>query len=169
MLPLLSHHPAAAGTHHQQHQWIERNGRQAQPGIDGQHRRQGQAVGQRRVGQTQHSKSQQPAHVLHIAGGTADHLAATGLLYPARFLLEQVIENSLAQGHFHLTSRAEHQHSRPEPHQGHRGGQGSDQGGLLQQLRQRETFLEAVDGVLHQQGQAHPHQIHHNQGHGPLE
>ena len=63
---LLAHHPAAKQAHHHQHSRVEPQGRQAQHGVDGQHRRQGERIGQGGVGEAEHGEAQQPAHVFHI-------------------------------------------------------------------------------------------------------
>ena len=109
LTPLLAHHPAAEQADCHQHQWVEPQGRHRQPGVDAEHGRQGEGIGQGRVGEAEHGEAHQPPHVLHITGGPADHLAAAGALDPAGLLAEHVVEDLLLQIGFNLAAHAENQ------------------------------------------------------------
>ena len=108
---MLAHHATAKQAHHHQHQWVEPHRRQGQPGVDGEHRWQGERVGKHRVGEAEHGEAQQPAHVFDVGGGSADHLAAAGGLHPAGLLLEQVIKNLLLELGLNLPAYPKHQHA----------------------------------------------------------
>ena len=163
LAPLLFHHAAAEQPHDHQHQRVEPHRRQAQPGVDRQHGRQGEGVGQGRVGQAEHRKAQQAPHVLHVAGGAADHLAAAGGLHPARLLAEHVVEDLLLKVRLHLAAHAEHQHPRPQPHGPHHGGEADDQQRLAQHIGHAEAVLQVVDHTAHQQRDRHAQQVDHHQ------
>ena len=164
---MLPHHPAAKQAHHHQHHGVEPHGRQAQPGVDRQHRRQGEGIGQGGVGEAEHRKAQQAPHVFHIAGGATDHLAAAGALHPARFLLKQVVKDLLLEIGLHLPPHAKHQHPRQQPHRPHHGGQQQDQGRLVQQGVESEAVVQVVDHPTHLERNRHAQHVHHHQRQGP--
>ena len=161
---MLAHHPAAEQAHHHEHHRVEAHRRQAQPGIDGEHGRQGEGIGQHRVGEAEHGKAHQAAHVFHIAGGPADQLATAGGLHPARFLQQQVVEDLLLEVGLHLPAHAENQHARVEAHRPHHAGQGDDQASLGQHIPQGEAVLQVIDHPPHQQRNRDAQQVHHHQG-----
>ena len=117
LLPaLLAHDPPAEALHAEEHQRVEGHRRQAQPGIDQHHRRQGEAIGQHRVGEAEHGKAQQAPHVFHVAGGAAQHITAGGGLHPGGFLPQQMVKHLLLQIHLHLATHAKHEHARHQAH-----------------------------------------------------
>ena len=147
---MLAHHATAEEAHHHQHQRVQPNRRKCQPGVDGEHRRQRQGVGEHGVGEAEHGEAQQPAHVFDIGGGSADHFTAAGGLHPARFLLQQVIKNLLLEVCLHLAPHPENQHSGIKPRRSHHRRQGDDQGRLSQHILEGESILKVVDYPTHQ-------------------
>ena len=167
LLPaLLLHHPAAEQAHHREHQRIRPDRRKRQPGVNRQHRGQRQAVRQQRVGQTQDCKTQQSPDVLHIAGGSADHIAAAGGLHPGGLLAEHVIEQALPQFDLHLAANTEDQLPRQQAHTAHGGCQQDDPAGLAQNGVVGEPSLEFVHHPTHLHRDGHAEDVDHHQGDG---
>ena len=160
---MLPHHPSAEQAHRAQHQWIKTNRRQRQPGVDRQHERQGEAVGKNGVGETQDREAQQPPDVLDITGGAADHLTAAGGLNPGRLLPQHVVEQSLPQLHFHLSSDAEHQLPRKQTHAPHGGGEQHDPARLTQHTVVGKAFLKLIDDATHLHGDGDAEDVDHDQ------
>ena len=161
---LLAHHPAAEFAHRQKHQRVEGHGRQGEPGIDGHHRRQSEGIGQHRVGETEHGEAKQPPHVLHIAGGPAEHLATRCGLHPGRLLTEQMVKQLLLQIHFHLAAHPKHEHPGQESHRRHDGGQADNPAGLAQHLGIGEAPLQILHHPPDDQGDGDAQTVHHKQG-----
>ena len=161
---LLLHHPAAEQAHHRQHHGIGTNGSQGQPGINRQHRRQRQAVGQQGVGQAEDGEAQQAADVLHIAGGPVDHITTARGLHPGRFLPEHVVEQALAEFDLHLAADTEHKLPRQQPHGTHGGGQQHDPGGLAQDAVIGEADLQLIDDPAHLHRDRDAEDVDHHQG-----
>ena len=163
MTALLLHHPAAEQAHHREHHWIRPNGSQGQPGINRQHGRQREAVGEQGVGQAENGEAQQPADVLHIAGGPADHITTARGLHPGRFLPQHVIEQPLAEVHLHLAADPEHQLTGQKPDASHRCGQQDDPSGLAQHTVVGKPDLEFVDDPTHLPRNHHAEDVDPNQ------
>ena len=164
MAALLLHHPAAEQAHHRQHHRVQTNGGQGQPGVNGQHRRQREAIGQQGVGQAQHRESEQAADVLHIACGAADHIAASGGLHPGGFLAQHVIKQSLPQFHLHLASDAEHQLPRQQAHTAHGARQQHNPARLAEDGFVGEAFLQFVDDPTDLHRDRDAQDVDHHQG-----
>ena len=65
---LLAHHLPAEQSNRAEHQRVQANGCERQPWVDRQHRWQGQAVGQKCVGEAEDREASSPPDVFHITG-----------------------------------------------------------------------------------------------------
>ena len=161
------HHAATEQANHAEHHRVEPDGCQGEPGINGQHRRECEAIGEQRVGQAQHRKTKQAADVLHIAGCPADHITASPGLHPGRLLTEHVIKQPLAQLHLHLPAHAEHKLTGQQPHSGHRARQHHDPSGLPQHALVGEAVLKLVNHPTDLHRDRDAENVDHNEGDRP--
>ena len=167
LAPLLAHHAAAKQAHHHQHHRVKPNGGQAQPGVNRQHRRQGEGIGEGRVGEAEDGEAEQAPHVFHITGRPADHLTTAGGLHPAGLLFQQVVENLLLEIGLHLAAHPKDQHPGNQPYAPHHGGQHHDQRRCMQQIAQGKSVLQVVDHLPDQQGYRDTEHVDNHQRQGP--
>ena len=160
------HHSSSEQSDGSQHHGVKRNGCHGESWINRQHGRQGECVGQRGVRETEHGKTKQPANVLHITGGSADHLPTAGFLNPAGLLLQHLVKEFLAQLHLHLPPHTEHELTGNQPHHRHRTRQENDPAGLGQHIRQRKIVLKVVHHPSDLQGNGDAENVHHHKSDG---
>ena len=137
----------------------------AETQVNGHHGGQLHAIDHDNVDQVQNSKAQHPTDVVDVVGGAGDEFSGAHLGQPAGLLSQQVIKELLPQTRLHGNAHPEHQEAGGHAHRRHDRGQAQQLDGPTGQLFHGEPWHQAVNGVLHQQGEHRADEVQHHQRH----